>query len=316
MVRQIKTCAFLVLVALLLAPWTGERGAVAATRITEVKISDDLKRVMVKADGPLNSMGIARLESPSRLAIQVPETSLGDVDHTIRNPDNGALLVKVAPSGSGVKLVLDFGKIPVPDHKMKFMDNCLIVLLGSSRAQTGAETPSFSSAAGASGSKPAGDAPLSQNRVRAESKEQGDVSVCSAEVVDGSVVVVVASKKRQGRKYRIKLGLNLDDLGFQSATIARVHERAEHPQRVTSATSSPAPAKRRVGPKQAAASRDLTETKIRDKPVLSRLQERWKNQQASRMPHLSQGTRKRAEPGCSAASGEQRDKSAPRVARQ
>ncbi len=155
MCRLTKTCAILILAVLIFSMQAAESRAISSTKITEVKISEDLRRVIVKANGLLNPVQSGRLESPSRLAIQVPDASLGDVDHTISNPDNGALLVRVSSSGSGVRLVLDFGKAAVPEYRMRLMDDCLIVFLGSPGTHPAdTEQPSFSSAAGAAGSQP------------------------------------------------------------------------------------------------------------------------------------------------------------------
>ncbi len=318
MCRLTKTCAFLILAGLMCCIQAGESRAFSQTKITEVRISEDLRRVIIKANGPLDPIQSGRLEGPSLLAIQVPDVSLGDVDHTISNPDNGALFVRVAPSHSGVQILLDFGKAAVPRYRLRLMDDCLIVFLGPPGTHAAdSEPPAFSAAAGAAGSqRPYSPAPP-RHVGQSATNGRADLSVCSAEVIKGKVVVHVASKKHPGRMYRIDLGLNLDDLGFQSASIVRTRERSRHPRRARGAkprtVAAAGPEMNHSGSPAAASLRDNRSTK----PAPRRLPGLWPAQGPSRMSlHSRRGAQPRFEPRESLAAKEPRYQEASRIAQQ
>jgi hypothetical protein len=236
----VKTCAIPILAALVFAAVYGEARAASPTRITDVRISDDLRRVVVKGNGPLSPVHKYRQEGPSRLAILLSDTVLGDVDRTIRNPDNSALLVYVSSTDAGVKLVLDFGKAGVPEFKTRVMDNCLIALLGPSGSPVAppAQDSSFSSVAGTARPPKLETAKREPVETHSDSHVRHDLKVCSAEVIDGLIVLQVASKQNPAQKYKIKLGLNLDSLGFNSATLSRMEDQGRVPHR----TKMPKPA--------------------------------------------------------------------------
>jgi hypothetical protein len=237
-------------IALVSAAVMGEAFAVSQTKITDVRISEDLRRVVIKADGPIDCEPAHRLEGASRLAILIPDTTLGDVDRTVRNPDSRELLVYVSSSASGVKIVLDFGKAGVPAFKIKVMDNCLMALLGPSGSHAAAsQDRSFSSAAGSSVPPKATLANHHADIPKAFQPGE-DLIIRSADVVDGMVVLQVASKKNGGRTYKVKLGLNLENLGFNSAIITRMRDEGLTSQRAPKppAVASTRPAANRRNP--------------------------------------------------------------------
>lgn len=239
--RIVNACAILILTAIVFVAVNRDAEANSPIKITAVKISRDMRRVVVKGNGPISTEHLYRLEGKSRLAIMIPDAVLGDMDRTIRNPDDNALLVYVSPAGTGVKIVLDFGKTGVPDFKIRVLDDCLIALLGPSGSHASAsQDGSFGAAAGSAGPQKPVEARQQPLEIPAISRETGDLTICSAEVIDGLVVVQVASKENGGRKYKIKLGLNLEDLGFNSATVSRVREHGKSQRSVSSVRSSAA----------------------------------------------------------------------------
>lgn len=252
--RLVKNCLIMISIALVSAAVMGEAFAVPQTKITDVRISEDLRRVVIKADGPIDGEPAHRLEGASRLAILIPDATLGDVDRTVRNPDSRELLVYVSSSASGVKIVLDFGKAGVPAFKIKVMDNCLMAFLGPSGSHASAsQDRSFSSAAGASVPPKATPAIRHHADIPTAAQPGEDLTVRSADVVDGMVVLQVASKKNGGRTYKVKLGLNLENLGFNSAIITRMRDEGVTSQRAPKppAAASTRPAANRRNPQYA-----------------------------------------------------------------
>jgi hypothetical protein len=218
-----RTKASTVLAAALLIGVLAVSEQCLANDLVEVQVSPDLKRVVVRAQDSIRDYSSFSLHRPSRLVIDMPGCGSGDI-HRIDPPGKpGALGVRVSGTRSGARLVLDFKGGPVPAHRITRMDNCLLVFLSD-----------WSVAATASSSKHASvgeEAPLPVQRSlrRARPAERpftervkqhtGDISIKSAEVVNGIIVLQVAENKNPDRIYRIELGVNLDTLGFDSAGI-------------------------------------------------------------------------------------------------
>lgn len=219
--RRTKTSV--VFAAALLIGVLGAHERSLANDLVEVQVSPDLKRVVVRAQDSIRDYSSFILHRPSRLVIDMPGCGSGDV-HRIDPPGKqGSLGVRVSGTRSGARLVLDFKGGPVPAHRVTRMDNCLIVFLSDWSIPAAASSSSRVS--------PLEEAPsLVQRNIRqgrhsvgkfAErvKPHTGDISIKSAEVVNGLIVLQVAESKNPGQTYRIELGVNLDTLGFDSAGI-------------------------------------------------------------------------------------------------
>jgi hypothetical protein len=218
MFRSAKMHSILVLAASVLVAGLVEERAFAANKITDLKVSSDSRRVVVTCDGPMIPAGVCRLEGPSKLAIDIPGIGLGDIAQSVQSSEGPSLEARVARTPSGVRLVLDFGEKPVPEHKIRRLENCLMVLLSP-----------WATVPNESWSAPAGDhsppppptprVPKQRERKPPSVSSHGVMEIKSAEVVNGLIVLKVVRKDNPARVYRIDLGVNLDKSGFNSANI-------------------------------------------------------------------------------------------------
>jgi hypothetical protein len=225
MLQSVKARSLLLVMALLIAAAFGDGEALASAKIVDVKISPDARRVIVTADGAMIPAGICRLEGTSKLAIDIPGIGLGDVERSIRSSAKPGLMVNVSRTVSGVRLELDFGNSPVPEHKIRRMENCLVLLLSP---WTAAASPEEWSAPAGDHGPPTPTEPAVPRKKQRHIKSGGhpaDLEVKSAEVNNGVIVLTVAKGDNPDRLYRIDLGVDLEQSGFHAASIRRVKDQ-------------------------------------------------------------------------------------------
>ncbi|MFH1117227.1 MAG: AMIN domain-containing protein [Pseudomonadota bacterium] len=215
-----RNCPSTLPVALLFAVILAASAVSAGEDLAKVTASPDLRRVVIESSGIIGRYNAFELERPPRLVIDIDGVKPGKEAKTIPPERTGGLRIQVSESRSGTHVVLDFGGGPVPSHRIRHMDNYLIVFLGTWRAPS-AGTPSTE---GAEVSKPKPKAPAVRH-VESTEKRNGtgsnlsDLTIKSAQVMDGIIVLKVADRANPDRLFRINLGVNLDRLGFVSAGI-------------------------------------------------------------------------------------------------
>lgn len=224
MIASRRKCLSTLLGAALLAMIPGVFSASAADNLTKVTASPDLRRVIIESSGKIGQYNVFELERPPRLVIDVQGVSPGTAAKTTPPERTGGLKIQVSESRSGSHVVLDFGGGPVPSHRIRQMDNYLIVFLGDWRAPS-ASTVASAPPPAAVQSKPKTQArspakprPL-RNTANSTRAKLSDLAIKSAQVMDGIIVLKVADRANPDRLYRISLGVNLDRLGFVSAGI-------------------------------------------------------------------------------------------------
>ncbi len=92
---------------------------IAATlcNISQVKVSPDLRRVIVKTSGPIKEHIVSSLSRPTRLVIDMAGVRPGEFLAPIVASGRAGLQVRVSGTGSGSRLVLDFGESTLPEYK-------------------------------------------------------------------------------------------------------------------------------------------------------------------------------------------------------
>lgn len=213
-----------ILAAIMLEPFS----ASAAENLANVTVSPDLRRVIIESSGRIENYNSFELERPPRLVIDIPGVSPGKASKTEPPERTGGLKIEVAESRSGSHVVLEFGGGPVPEHRIRQMDNFLIVFVGDWRAPS-ASKPSTAAQAppprviADSKPKPKPTAPAPVKPLaktnRGVPPKVSDLTIKSAQVTDGIIVLKVADRAHPDRLFRINLGVNLDQLGFVSAGI-------------------------------------------------------------------------------------------------
>jgi hypothetical protein len=258
-------CAATILVA---AAYPGL--AATSCTITQVKISPDLRRVVVKTDSPMKEHVVSSLDKPPRLVIEMAGVRPAGVEPTMPPGVRAGLGVRVSGTGSGSQLVLDFGGSPLPQYRIRRVDNYLMVFLGE-------WTPPSPQALGISPDAPASKAvpqpllargqqpirpvatskspvlpqtvpqqrpalpPASTGSGRLSSAKfpstPGALTIKSAQVIGDSIVLQVAKREKPGHICRLELGIDFDRKRLNLANIETLTDRK--PSSTLAATKAP-----------------------------------------------------------------------------
>ncbi|MBI5252688.1 MAG: hypothetical protein HY912_24600 [Desulfomonile tiedjei] len=230
----------LVFVGLLLGSISWGSTAGASGEITEINVTPDCKRISVRADGQIGRHSLAVLAHPNRLVLDVEGNGLSK-EPTISGTIAAGVEVRAVRKGSGARVVMNFGNRPVPEHRIRTVGNYLLLFLEGWGTPAGAsnwtppETPAVS--------KPKQDPVLTSS---------ADLQIKSADVTNGLIVLKVANRSHPERIFKIELGVDFDQLGFNTASI---HPLSSFPKNSTS-TPNPSwsprqPAEQKAGPRKA-----------------------------------------------------------------
>jgi len=183
------------------------------------------------------------------LVIEIPAAVVAQEPRIVGLAKDSGLQVRIGKTGSAAQVALDFGTVPVPDHKVRQIDNYLIVLLGEWQPQPRAQEPAVSA-------KEPG-----KRSISTRSQKTKDVSIASgselliksAEEVDGLIVLKVAKRAEPQKVYRIDLGVDFQQLGFNGANIHPVGGRRDGSNSIAGNGSSwaqPSAHGKKVGPRK------------------------------------------------------------------
>lgn len=202
-------------------------GAWVPGRITDVRLSSDLKRIVISAEGSVSQPAAFRIQRPSKLVIDFKGAALGTKVRNLELTDKPIRRIRPGKLKSGTRIVVDFGGYEVPEYRIRRMENCFMVFFGEYRRSEPAAPP-----------EPRPVAPREPRAVTASKKGASrdqkrwepvpaakggtGLLIKSAKVVGNEIVLEVASKSQPGSRYRVDLGIDLDQLGFNSANIRKV----------------------------------------------------------------------------------------------
>jgi hypothetical protein len=233
-----RSCNIALIVILAIAALPGKS---YAAEITDISVTPDSKRVAVKFEGNIGNYSEHMLQNPARLAIDIPGA---DVARSVRTEDGHKDFVQVRASktASGTRLLLNFGAAGIPEYKIRKMDNYLIVFLGDKfmkvppqapgpRADTRTKIPPRPSVTSFNAPAPAASRGL---------------SIKSAEVENGLIVLKVSDTNRPNTVYRIDLGVDFQHMGFSTANVHAL-QRVDSENPVTQARE----VKSKIGPRRA-----------------------------------------------------------------
>ncbi len=223
------------------------REVLASNAITEVSVSSDLRRVAIKSDGRIGGHTAAVSAHPSRLVIDIPAAVVGPEPRIVGLDKDSALLVRIAKTGSGAQVALDFGSVPVPDHKVRQIDNYLIVLLGEWQPQPRVQAPAEPEKAPAK--RPISASP--QNAQVIANAAGSELLIKSVEEIDGTIALKVAKRTEPQRVYRIDLGVDFQHLGFNGANVYPIGRGGSDPLAgKASSWAQPSAHGKKIGPRK------------------------------------------------------------------
>lgn len=223
-------------------------GPVAAGEISEITVTPDGRRVAIKSESRMGRHTEQVAGNPSRLIIDVSGTGITKVPRISGVTDRSPMDIRAAKTASGARVVLDFGRQPVPDHKVLRMDNYLIVFLGQGTARM--ESDARLRPERIQPKEPQAVPVVSMPRKKLPANDvpdASDLSIQSAEIIDGLIVLKVSNKSDPSRAYKIDLGVDFRQLGFSTARISPLREIVGSSQSVPAAEGL---RDRRMGPRK------------------------------------------------------------------
>lgn len=98
--------------------------------ISTVRISPDLRQIVVRADGVLGRHTAFAFDKPYRLVIDFESTSLGKIPSKIKLEKPPISEIRLGKLENRARLVIDFGENPVPAYAIERQDNMVVIALG------------------------------------------------------------------------------------------------------------------------------------------------------------------------------------------
>lgn len=217
MISQVIRCGLIALAMLVFSGgWVLPAAALDRGKIADVRVSPDLRRVVIKSDGPLGDHKAFVIGQPYRLVLDFPDADLARGLSRIKVGKEPIREIRLGSTASRTRVVVDFGHNAAPPYKIHRDRGYLVVTLGQSLPvprQIAAEKKK------ASAPKPETKSPPKQARGPAKKKNSPLLKIRSAEVVDGLVVVELTEAKRPKRSCKLVLEVDLDRMKVSRAVL-------------------------------------------------------------------------------------------------
>ena len=239
----------------LFGTWNGS--ACAEGLITNLKLTSDLRRLIIMYEGRIGDPEIRTLANPSRIVVDLPDGRLGSIDRKRQFANKQLRELRTGQHERGARIVLDFGNYTAPQYKLRTLGNYVVVFLSEAgppvhplqaRIRESRDIGRFQMRTKTEPrikprhvrKKPRARKPLSQ-----VSQDQNDrfpqtsspLFIKSAKVVNGMLLINVARKGKSAKEYRINLDVDWKRLGFKSADIHSVRKRASGEDKLAEAES-------------------------------------------------------------------------------
>lgn len=222
MIAVMRNWLVVLLEVALIVTMCGAFSAVEAAYLNSVKVTPDLRRIVIESSGNIGTYNAFELDRPPRLVVDVKGLRPGNGPKMVPPARTGGLKIQVSESRYGAHVVLDFGGGPVPSYRIRRMDKYLIVFLGDWQAPAAVGPPkarpeAVSRVNPKSVGIPRKRAPI--KRSPGKVSKASDLKIKSARVINGIIVLKVVDRANPERLFRVNLGVNLERRGFVSAGI-------------------------------------------------------------------------------------------------
>jgi hypothetical protein len=200
----------------------------AAGEISDITVTPDGRRIAIRSNASMGSYTEDVIANPARLIIDIAGTSISSLPSISGLAEGSMLNIRTGNTTSGARVVLDFGNRPVPDHRIVKMNNYLLVLLAQAASQEALLAKPSVERLGPEDTAPAvPKRTFRAKRIAADAAPNtSDLTIRSARVVDGIIVLKLASKTNPAMAYKVDLGVDLRHMGFSTARITPIRSVA------------------------------------------------------------------------------------------
>ncbi|MFH0822733.1 MAG: hypothetical protein V2B18_08265, partial [Pseudomonadota bacterium] len=213
----------LLITRLLLMVFVGLAGVIATDsvhateigRITDVTPSIDCKRLIIKFEGDIGPFATKKSDSPSQLSIEFEAAGLQVPKDIAKLQGKPIQEIKGLKHREGSRILIDFGRMAVPEFRVAKFDNHLVVFFSEfvPAALSQPRSPAIKGRAQAAGAR---TAPKTSGRI-ATAEKPSDLMVKSAEFFNGVLKVELAAKKNPEKAWRVDVGIDVGQPGFTSS---------------------------------------------------------------------------------------------------
>jgi hypothetical protein len=217
MIRKSAFSLFIVMILLMSAAGPTSSHAASLAVIEDVTVSEDLKKVVVKFNRRAIPPTVFKIDGPPRLVMDFEGVALGKAPKQIPFENQPLKEVRAGKLPMGSRIVVDFGDYVIPQYKVRRMDNYFIVLFGEFTQES---EVSYNQPAGQGVPvMPAGYGPSQESDANIINDERSNLVIQSAEVKDESILLEVTLRDNPDKTYKIRLGVDFEQLGFNTANI-------------------------------------------------------------------------------------------------
>lgn len=225
--------AFFPIFCLLIFPcplWAGDSPV-----ITDIMLSPDSERLVIKTTGHAPEPETSVLRGPTRLAVDLKGARPGNGVRPLKNPSAFIREVRVGWSAVGARVEVEFTEDRVPDHRIRKLGSTLMVLFAR-------PSPTVSEAAGGRLSHETSDLDERLRKWDAIPAATGgaDFFVRKADVENGLITLEVQRRKEPNATYRITLGVDFARQGFSTASVRKIFKSVKSMDASQNAWSAPA----------------------------------------------------------------------------
>ncbi len=185
--------------------------------IREIQVSRDARKVWILSEGPIGRHIAFAMKNPNRLVVDFEGTRLGEVPLKTPVGTGSVKEIRVGYQKSKARVVIDFGDNAMPKYKIHAGSNSVVIAFQAEQAPAaGVSSKKKPSAGPRVAAKPATvpKTPLPGK------KAEPTLSMKSAEMRDGLIVIELVNPKNVNGKYRLVLEVDPAGLRFVRAAMS------------------------------------------------------------------------------------------------
>ncbi len=185
--------------------------------IVGVKVSPDLRRIVIQSDGPLGQYKAFVIGQPYRLVMDFKDAGLSRGLSRIKFDKKPIREIRLGSTAIRTRVVVDFGQNPAPPYKVRREGGHLVVLLGESLP-----IPPRAATSGSLKAKAQTPPPKSAPKQARKPEKKQNASLLrikSAAVVDGLIVVELSKAKDPKRSCKLIMEVDLDRMKLSRAVL-------------------------------------------------------------------------------------------------
>ncbi len=244
----------LTLIACLAVLFTAE-AANASGYISDIKVSPDLKTLLIKFKGDPGKHTAFVMDNPYRLIVDFESTGLATIPRRIRIARTPIREIRLGSNSSRARVVVDFGANPAPTYKIHRKKGLVALVLDLELEPEPVRKPKRRSARKPKKKK---HRPKPARTRVTNSDLNSPMKVTTAGTADNMIYLELVDKKDSNRRYRLVMEMDMNRIRVNQVSISDADGKVEcfkvTPVRPAVASREAPPVKPEARPRAATAS--------------------------------------------------------------